>query len=70
MISCKKDNDLKLVILVFLHGFAEIMKKDYQKDFKSAKESLEKMLEQGLFTQKYINLYIKDLANCEAFILK
>ncbi len=70
MISCKKDNDLKLVILVFLHGFAEIMKKDYQKDYKTAKEALEKMLEQGLFTQKYINLYIKDLANCEAFILK
>ena len=70
MISCKKDNDLKLVILVFLHGFAEIMKENYQKDVKSLQNALNRMLEQALFTKKYINLYIKDLANCKAFILK
>ncbi len=70
IISLKKDNDLKLVTLVFLHNFAEIIKTDYKKEIKTTNEALKKILDQALFTKKYINSYIKDLTNCQTLILK
>ena len=70
MISCKKDNDLKQVIIVFLYSFAEILKTDYQKNYDDAKSAIKKMLEQALFTKKYIDLYLKELTNCKTLILK
>ena len=70
IISLKKDNDLKLVTLVFLHNFSEIIKTNYKEDFKTTNNALKKLLEQALFTKKYIDLYIKDLANCQTLILK
>ncbi len=70
IISLKKDNDLKLVTLVFLHNFSEIIKTNCKKDFKTTNDTLKKLLEQALFTKKYMDLYIKDLANCQTLILK
>ncbi len=70
IISTKKDNDLKLVTLVFLHNFAEIIKTNYKDDIVKTNEALKKILEQALSTKKYIDLYIKDLTNCQTLILK